>query len=457
MTEEGYIAILDEILQVRGASGRQDILDGLRERFADGRAAGLSDDEIIAELGSPADAADGYADGGGDYADGGGAGHAGWHADGGGGDYDGSGGHVGGYDGGYSADKRGGGQYAGGNYADAYKMPPKPARRSKTLRRILIAAFAVICVLSLAALPNTLRSMSLATHVPGGSRDGELGEGIIDRVGNLKDMEGLGALGNLGNLRALGNLGKNADAELAWGQGWSLGWGWGAAFAGKYKTLEYSQPFEGVDSVSVAGSWNLGCLFARSPDGSVHVELSGEIPEGHDVEVALDGGSLTVEYVGSQAIGFPGDRHAQAAIYLPQGWSGAAEAQTVSGGIRVDEGVSFGQFTAGTVSGDIQATGASCGSLSADTVSGGVDISGARAQRLAASTVSGSIAASLLAMPEEIELSSISGDIALRMDGDYQYSFSSVSGDLRNKSNGREGPGGFSFSTISGDVLLAMY
>ena len=150
---------------------------------------------------------------------------------------------------------------------------------------------------------------------------------------------------------------------------------------------------------------------------------SGKIPEDHDVTLTLDGELLLIKYDDHRAIEMPVNQQALATIYLPENWERIVEAQTLSGNVSANAGLSFGSLTAHTVSGNIIATEVSCGVLTADTISGDVLLSTVRTERLKASTVSGDSSISLPIQPREMSLSSISGDVALRMDGGYQFIF----------------------------------
>ncbi|MCL2153903.1 MAG: DUF4097 family beta strand repeat-containing protein [Oscillospiraceae bacterium] len=316
------------------------------------------------------------------------------------------------------------------------RSSPPPIKSGKPRRWILITAFALLFALCLSTLIIALRHPPNIPSMP----DARLIRGLSDYINDIMDeaLQGLPALDNID----LGNFGTR---------------GWNTAPEAVYKPLDYNQTFNGVDSVAVAGSWNLGCSFECSPDGSLRVELSGMIPEAHDVTVSLESGLLLIKYDDHRAIRLSVNQQALATIYLPENWEGIAEALTLSGSVSANAGVSFGSLTARTVSGSITAAEVSCGALTTDAVSGDVILSDVRTESLKVITVSGDISTSLPIQPRSMTLSSVSGDVAVRMDGSYQFSFSSTSGSLHNESQGREGTGGYSFSTVSGDILLSRY
>ena len=359
MTEKDYISLLDEALLNRGVAERQEILEDYRQHFKDGRAVGQNDDEIIRQLGSPVEVA--------------------------------------------------------GEYAAETLTSPTPVYSVKPRRWLIVAAFAVLCALSLCTLIIVLNRSPDALTTPDVPSPPD-----VSQISGLSDyLDGL------------------VDEVV----------------------LDYNQSFDDVDSIEVIGPWNLGCSFKRSPDGSVWVELSGTIPKLHDATVKLSGGLLMIKYDdhGATGMGLPMNPQALATIYLPENWGGIAEVQIVNGQVSADHGVSFGTLTAGTVSGNITATETSCGVLTADAVSGDVLLSAVRVESLEVSTVNGSVSVRLPVQPQAMTLSTISGDVTLRMDDNYRFSFSSVSGSLRNESQGREGSGGYSFSTVTGDILLSGY
>jgi len=322
---------------------------------------------------------------------------------------------------------------------------PSPALRVKHHRWPLVTAIAVACVLSLAALiialnrPAAAPPPDQATVPP--TPDQSRVSGLSDYVNDIMDevRQGLSALDGID----WGNVGTG---------------GWNASEA-VCKPLEYKQVFDNVDRVAVAGSWNLGCLFSRSTDKSVRVELSGEIPEAHDVVVTLDDGLLLIKYDDHRVIDLSINRQALVTIYLPENWDGLADVNTLSGNVSVKEGVgvSLGSLKVGTVSGNVTMADVSCGVLTANTTSGDFSLSATRSESLMVSTISGDISTRMPVQPHTMTLSSISGDVTLHMDGDYQFTYSSISGDLRNEAQGREVSGGYSFSTVSGDILLKNY
>ena len=410
MTEKDYIFLLDEALRVRGIVERHDILADYRQHFSDGRAAGQSDDDIVRQLGLPDEVAK---------------------------------------------------EYLPNNGPPTFDPPPAIVEK----RRLwpLVAFIAILCI-SLSALIVALNRRPIfvsyappVTHMPAPpaspptptpppAPDAPHQGRIRDYVSDIMDevREGLSALSN-----------------IDWNVGVSVG---NNLLDAAYKTLEYSQVFNSVDSVRVDASWNLGCAFRLSPDSSAHVELSGEIPEAHDVFVTLENGLLTIKYdshgvnnllLGSITASF--NRKSLATVYLPKNWDGVADVNILNGNISVDDGLSFASLTAGSVSGDINAKNSSFGALAVKATSGDISLSDIHVNELTANAVSGDISVRLPVQPRTMTLSATAGDITLRMDGAYRFSFSSVAGRLRNDSQGYKDSGGYIFKTIAGDLLLSNY
>lgn len=153
---------------------------------------------------------------------------------------------------------------------------------------------------------------------------------------------------------------------------------------------------------------------------------------------------------------------------LLAGTSADAEVRTVSGSLVLD-GVSA-PVRVRTVSGDVDVRGQD-GPLTANAVSGSLTLSGAGLHELSVKTVSGDVAADLQQVPARVDLTSVSGDLTLRLPNGagYDLQVRTVSG--RVLTNGqrlqrqRGGPARGRFTsgdgavvvearTVSGDVVL---
>lgn len=114
--------------------------------------------------------------------------------------------------------------------------------------------------------------------------------------------------------------------------------------------------------------------------------------------------------------------------------SGKLYATTISGDVRLEDGKIAGA-TVKTTSGQVELDGVA-GALDLGTVSGDITVQDARDSQLAVSTTSGDFEyTGALARGSTNEVSSISGDVQLRLpgDSDFRLDASTVSGDLHSE------------------------
>jgi Toastrack DUF4097 len=130
------------------------------------------------------------------------------------------------------------------------------------------------------------------------------------------------------------------------------------------------------------------------------------------------------------------------ATAIVTGMSARTSLKSVSGDITLD-GVT-GSVDANTVSGGIEARHLD-GELGFHSVSGDLTLAGGRVGRLDAKTVSGGVTADVeLAPPGDMRISTLSGEVAIRLpaDTDAQVDLKSTSGQLRSDFTGLDWPTG---------------
>lgn len=152
---------------------------------------------------------------------------------------------------------------------------------------------------------------------------------------------------------------------------------------------------------------------------------------------------------------------------LVSGVHGPAEVRTVSGTLVVD-GVR-GTLLARTVSGEIDVRDHE-GVFSGDSVSGSLTVQGGSMPRLHAKTVSGEIGVDLRHAPSVLDVTTVSGDVTVRVPADAGYDvtarsvsgrvvaagsrLSSSGGPLKGRLTDGDGAVRVSAKTVSGDVTL---
>ncbi|MCL1855578.1 MAG: DUF4097 domain-containing protein [Clostridia bacterium] len=198
--------------------------------------------------------------------------------------------------------------------------------------------------------------------------------------------------------------------------------------------MERNARFESdrIGSLAVKLAWpQLEIL--RDDVSDIQVLTAGDEHSVSELKVYEKEGTLCVE---QPAYGFSikinSGKWLQVLIRLPASWRGAVDAGTVSGllnahgltgrEIRLDtvsgdlramavEGVNV-SFK--TISGDIKLGGVTCEKLSLRTVSGDTDLQGGVFRQARATTVSGRIALECSKPFERVDVTSVSGDVAIR-------------------------------------------
>lgn len=142
-------------------------------------------------------------------------------------------------------------------------------------------------------------------------------------------------------------------------------------------------------------------------------------------------------------------------LYLPEAAYEKLCALTVSGDIRLTEGITAGAMELTTTSGDITAQALRADALKLNSVSGKIELTeGIAADTLSCETVSGDIA---LAACDggEIRLASVSGNISANLRETKRFSTETVSGSV-DVPYGREDAGVCRAETVSGDIHITV-
>lgn len=138
-----------------------------------------------------------------------------------------------------------------------------------------------------------------------------------------------------------------------------------------------------------------------------------------------------------------------ASLYFP----GSLTVTTASGDLSFENCGVSGTFTASTASGDVEVSGGAPTKMVLSTVSGEISLENLEVWgSLSVSTTSGEITFDRLSAHENIEMTTVSGDVKGTVAGDFRYSVKTTSGDIRVPSDG--GTGSFTLKTTSGDVNI---
>ena len=307
-----------------------------------------------------------------------------------------------------------------------------------------------------------------------------------------------------------GGSSQGTQRDIIYGFGYDKSKGGFFTQWGEYKgknvegTAFPSQELKGLDVQLVNGDVTIHL----EDDPQSDVRLDGDVA---NLEIRLsDGGVLSVRQGKTASSSFffgPGLAAADVELYLPRRFWEFVQVTTVNGDVEIDDGLEAGRLAVKTTSGDLHFDRASCGSivfksasgdldcsdisgdLQAETASGDITVEGnlgtARAASMSGdvelnggvkaakcSSASGDITMTLAAVPEQLELSSKSGDCQVQMPGGQGFTlqFSTVSGELSTDFplvgpiGARSGEaiyldGGdraFRISSVSGDISLEL-
>lgn len=301
-----------------------------------------------------------------------------------------------------------------------------------------------------------------------------------------------------------------ADKE----KGWSFSMGYNKNRGGFFcessrssRKVEGSRvPAQDIKGLDVQINGDVSLRLDDDPDAG-EILLDGDL-ESLEIRVN-DGGVLSVRQ-GNTAVSsffsFRGLAAADLKVTLPERFWDFVQITTVNGDVDIETGLEVGQLSVKTASGDVElrdaecqelifhsasgdlfAEGVNCRSASANTASGDVDLTGdfasvkigtasgdvklsGHTQQLRCTSASGDMEADLFDVPQQLEVSSKSGDCEIAIPGGQGFTlqFSTVSGELDSdfqlvgpvgKRSGEaiylDGGGRlFHISSISGDILL---
>lgn len=262
--------------------------------------------------------------------------------------------------------------------------------------------------------------------------------------------------------------------------------------SGSASRYDYTVPSEGLSGLDVHTAGG-DVTFGISQDDNIYiVELaSSQLTEDQMAEIQVVDGVLKIRQgrrssAGSLLFSY-GMLSSDFEIYLPVRPWNTLSVTTTSGDIRLEKGTEVASVTLQTTSGDIDVPEIQCGALAVGTVSGDVDATGhmeslrmgtvsgdmdlcGTCRDLTAKTTTGDMSLRLDNVPDNLELSAVSGDTKLWLpDNDgFALQYNRVSGDLRsdfdlktslNAKNGTAvylegGNRTYSMNSVSGDLRI---
>ncbi len=392
MHEQVYMQELARCLSALGEAEREEILEDYRQHFRDGRAGGLSDEAIIAQLGSPAEAAAEYLEA-------------------------------------------------------APEVPASPPTAAKKPWAWIagVVVLAVACIVTLAFALRPVPTFPFPVDPDEIKNLGSYVKDITDAV-----MDGL-----------------DGFSQIDWGQWADQDWSYWTSNqpSAEMKPASSTQTYENVREIAVVGSYRMSCTVETDPDlNGVRVEVSGELPTSHRLDVTQSGQRLTLRYEDANThVNIPERSRLDVTLIVPENWGGLMDLATVSGTIQIDDDVISGSLSANTVSGRVSVSGAHQ-NIAVNTVSGKVDVDLSEQPAwiedttIEVCTTSGAVAFSAPKPPKAVALSTISGAIQVRLDGEFRFSKGTVTGRFSNSSQGVEVENSeLDFSTVSGVIQVEPY
>ena len=201
--------------------------------------------------------------------------------------------------------------------------------------------------------------------------------------------------------------------------------------------------------------------------GNIKTNLAAEIPK---LKTGLDNGILSIEITQPRTIniGLINLSQLQLDVYVPNDYKGEIMVATVSGDLNIhDLGLARLDFT--STSADIESDSVTAGDFSINTSSGDVLMKNMEGM-LDINTISGDVKAGIKELKGNIYIKTISGDMLVALPGqsEFDFTFSSVSGDILNqfgaqidfaengKMEGFVGEGDYKITaeTVSGDITI---
>ncbi len=215
------------------------------------------------------------------------------------------------------------------------------------------------------------------------------------------------------------------------------------------RVAESAIPSQGIKGLDVqVTNGDVTIHLDEDPEGDVRVDGDAERL---DVRLSEDG-VLSVRQGNTASSSFfflRGLAAADVELTLPRRYWDFLQLSTVNGDVELDEGLEAGRLSIKATSGDIRFTQVNCeqivfksasgdlegsgimGSIHAETSSGDIDITGS-VQELRCISASGDVQVRTTVVPQQLEVSSKSGDCEIYMPGGegFVLQFSTVSGDL---------------------------
>ncbi len=224
--------------------------------------------------------------------------------------------------------------------------------------------------------------------------------------------------------------------ERKWYEHIGISWGWKPRAVtvylpeGAYKDLTLKTASGTID---VPAGYAFSSVKITTASGDI--SFSGDVEK--SVEITTASGDVSLSDLQVASLHFPG----------------SLAVTTASGEVSFENCGVSGTFTASTASGDVEVTGGTPTNMVLSTVSGDVSLNKLEVWgSLTVSTTSGEISFDWLGAHEDIEMTTVSGDVKGTVAGDFRYSVKTTSGDIRVPADG--GSGSFTLKTTSGDVNI---
>lgn len=229
-----------------------------------------------------------------------------------------------------------------------------------------------------------------------------------------------------------------------------------------------------ITGLTLKLAWLPAEIYADRVD-EIQVLVSGDEHDVSELRIRQEGAQLLIEQLNyGLSVKLHNERWMQLFIRVPRDWKGSVAADSTSGALTVrgligsdlvlesasgnirTTNTSFITTGVKTVTGDIALSAPVCEKLSVRTVSGNIAVSSGNALQLQLNAVSSDCAVTLVNVPTQIEGSTVTGQMVLRVPmADADASLRSVSGRLLTEGVSiREGSPRFAFSSVSGNLII---
>lgn len=251
------------------------------------------------------------------------------------------------------------------------------------------------------------------------------------------------------------------------------------------EVVEVLPPVEGALAVAPHSVSDVSALHIEWAAGSVEllpydgttIQFSEDYTgTKYSLHQSVSGKTLSIQFCREPLLATLGAPEKTLTVWVPETGLREIDVETASANVRLD-GVFSTEIEISTASGDIFAENLNLSELSLETASGDIFGEGLKAVSLEVATISGEVTAhgefgdvnaestsgkmwiTATRLPMELECSSVSGDVVLRLpaDGAFTYAYDSVSGNVFENHPGassRRGDPIVEVETVSGDLYF---